>query len=175
MFAFYRAYLAAENFFLNAQILSWNILCWSELEGVWRHSGTTKGMFELNRSEGKCGTTDAVFFHWTMGRKCSFEWFLDSDFQILSVWGLHNPTILKWVAFPWGGKGEKKCDPLRFISYRRHVKIQPYLSQFQKSFVYRLMPQTESSKWVLWKEWASLWPPAIVTMKTIDPESTNEM
>lgn len=33
VFTFYEAYLAAENFFLTAWILSWNILCCAVLEG----------------------------------------------------------------------------------------------------------------------------------------------
>lgn len=91
-------------------ILRWSILrSWSRcsyliypvailmIVGVWRHSGTTKTVFELNRSEGKCGTSDAVFLHWTMRTKSSFEWFLDSDFQIIYQCGDFSNKVHNWA------------------------------------------------------------------------------
>lgn len=98
-----------------------------------------------------------------------FKWYEYGDFRNK----LYNPAILKWVAFPWGTKGRRNVIhwglyPTGYI-WRWNLN----LSHFQKWFVSRLMPQTESSKWVLWKEGASMWPPAILTTKTIDLESTH--
>lgn len=142
------------------------------LVGVWGHSGVAKGMFGVNRSERKCVSADAGFFHWTMRRKCTFEWFLDSGFQILSARGLsnktHNETIVKGAAVPRGV--EEKWDPLRFYptGYTRDVTMTCHVfkSHLSTGWCHKLSP--------LMKARVRVWPPARAAVKTIHLESTHE-
>ena len=122
--------------------------------GVWRHSGTTKSVFQLNRSGGKCGTTDAVFFHWTVRRKeVALNGFWIWFFKRYEYGDCRNKlcslAILKGVAFPWERKGKRNviCWGLYPTGYTWRCNCN--LSHFQNSFVSRLTPQTVSSMCVL--------------------------
>lgn len=86
---------------------------------------------------------------------------------------IHNGAISKWVVSHWGMRGTSRVMCWGLYPTGDTWRCNHNLSRFPKSFVDRLMPQTESSKCVLSKEQGGMWPSAIATGKTIDLESTH--
>lgn len=142
------------------------------LVGVWGLRGFAQGMLEVNRSERKRGSADAGLFHWTMSRKYTFEWFLDSGFQILSARGLSNKTlsesIVKWAAFPrgWRRDGIQGGFILQDTHTDATVTCHVFKSHLSIGCCHKLRP--------LAKAGVPVWPPARAAMQTIHLECAHE-